>query len=203
MPPPREYTVGSGAWAINQTVLGSPFTVTRPNNVLGYVSGDIYGDAADARLSVTVPAIPAGSRAPYFLNLLFCVVHSRPIADPDLSLQLLPFLAQPATVQGDRTQIALSDADILQLPAQSAIGGAANPTFIQFNAQNRQLNNAAGLAGRRWTHGTLILQNGVLMPGFTLWFYLMQTGAAYAPLALETLTFFPVFSYLLSRTRTS
>lgn len=161
--------------------------VTRPNDVTAYAIGDVYGDAADARVPI------AGFAPTRRISVLrMYMVQSRAASEVSLvNLTWLPFSAQPATVIGDNSPLALSDADIALAAAQIGSSGvvAVSASFNQ-NSTN-WLNNAAGIAGRRAAIFNVVLPTPA---SGTLWLYLFNI-TAYVPLALETVTIFPFVQY--------
>lgn len=113
-----EDVVGSGgAYQIGANVHGvSPARITRPNNVTAYAAMRVYGDAADARISFVVPALPGEGLGLTFSQLAMTLVQGTPSASGSASFVPLIFSAQPATIIGDGTTIAsLSDADIAKI----------------------------------------------------------------------------------------
>lgn len=100
---------------------GAPIVVTRPNDTTAYTAGDVFGAAADARLSFAVPAPPATgvTGATYFLESI-SLLGDRSGANllsgsPSFQPFLLFFTAQPATVIADNAPLALSDPDLALL----------------------------------------------------------------------------------------
>lgn len=176
--------------------------ITRPNNATGYTAGDVYGDAADARNSVVVPAMPSGvaPQTAAFSTFSIVPVRGAPVGAAAVSFQLLIFTAQPATIIGDNAPLALSDADIALIPP-NYLASPGNITGLQFTtavsaADPNTLSQAAGVAARQTVQSPFTSSTGfadVLVPGATLWFYLMVT-AAYAPTALETLDLYWFFN---------
>lgn len=179
---------------IQRRVAGVPVTITRPNNTTAYVASGVYGDAADARVAFAVPALPADALMPGFNSAQFMAVQTRNPADPTLSLQLVLFTAQPATVMGDQAPFRLSDADIANI-LPGSVGTVAETVLFTSSNTAPQWNRGAGIAGRRGGTGNFSLMSGLYVPGgATLYAYLFAV-AAYVPVALEQITFRPVFNY--------
>lgn len=167
-------------------------TITRPNDVTAYAVGDVYGDAADARQTIT------GLAPNRRLSVLRThAIQQRSPADAAMTFSVI-FSTAFATVIGDNAPLALSDADITTVVAQPFYGGNATGQnaagFTQNNTQTL-LNMSAGAAGRRssiisWSNnGWPVPANGQLQ------FYIIL-GAAYTPLALEVITMKWYASYL-------
>lgn len=176
---------------IAKPLTGAPVTVTRPNNVVAYAVGQVFGAAGDARVSFTTPAQPSDADRAFMQPALsFECVDQVGAAAGSLNLQLILFAAQPATVLADQAALALSDADIaLVIPWGSSNNisgqvpfatGAGSPNTV--NTTNRRLAVATG--------GVMT----ILTWATTYWLYLWS-GSAYTPAANEVLTITPSFTY--------
>jgi hypothetical protein len=178
-------------------------TLVRPNNVTAYVAGGVLGDAADARLSFTLPAVaPPDAAVPApncfgGLGVHFLFVNHRDpaaVALPAISGLLCagPF----TTVLGDQAPMALNDADIDAL----YVGGAV-PAFTIAGMATGVLNLTtlaigAGAAGRRGNLAAFQPSTGTLWAlGQTLGLYLWMQ-AAYVPIAQEVFDLYPWITYL-------
>ncbi len=177
------------------TVAGSPVIITRPNNTTAYTAGQVYGPAADARTSITLPAAPAGFRTGFISQATWGAYLTRNPNDVLSSpwVNMIFFSAQPATVLGDQASFALSDADIaLILPSGTGSQSAGQPTVG--TAQANWLNSGTGVNGRRaCTLTPTFAGTPLFAPGSTIWFYLIANS--YTPVALETLTIVPFWTY--------
>lgn len=177
--------------AFSRTVAGALITVTRPNNVTAYVAGQVFGAAADARISFAVPALPADAVRPFSSLTMVAIDRVIPSAGAP-TINLVLFSAQPATVLADQANLALSDADIATvlptLPGSQAMQFGAWPAGVGAVG-------AVNVTSRRQTASTWSpVGNGSITPGVTLWFYLW-VQVAYTPVANEVLTLQPLYSY--------
>lgn len=175
-------------------VAGAVVTVTRPNNVTAYAAAQVYGPAADARISLVVPAVPADAMGGGFTGLLLCMVQNVVSTQGTFAGNLALFSSLPATTLGDQAAFNLSDADIAKC---YLLPGQGQAFSFGSSAQNI-VNNGAGTAGRRATQPvTLSLLQGssvIIAGASTLGLYLVA-NAAYTPLALEAVQIFPYWSY--------
>lgn len=167
----------------------APVVVTRPNDAIAYAIGDVFGTAADGRIEIA--GMTPGRRV--FAVRLYGV-NTRSASDPTLTLNLLPFLAQPATVIGDNSRLDLSDADIVLAATAGGITGTT-ATQMTFSANGTQwLNGNAGTAGRKAASG-ILFNSGMTVPASgSIWLYPFVTSA-YAPLALESVTLYSFVIY--------
>lgn len=159
----------------------TPIVITRPNDVTPYAIGDVFGAAADARITVPCGLAPLAS----FQLRLLVVQHRAPTAAA-VSIGFLPFIgAPPATVIGDNAPLALSDADIL-LQMNSGLGQLG----LNFGTTGG-LNFSADPNGRRmgWTP-MASLRMPVGGDG-KIYFYAAFFGTTWTPLALEVMTLYP------------
>lgn len=180
--------------AFNYNVLAPTITLTRPNNVVAYAAGQVYGAAGDARFTIPVPAIPADSEWPYFPVLYITLVQGTGWGQGAVTFNLA-LAAQPyTTVIGDQAAFNVSDAEILTM-FPSVSSGVTMSWALTVSAVTQLLNGAATIAGRRGVENNY---NGTsyqpIVSGTTLGGYLW-VGQAYAPLALETVQLVPSFNY--------
>lgn len=172
-----------------------PLVLTRPNNVVAYTAGQVYGPAGDARLTFTSPALPADARDANFDLLAFTLIQGVGPATPSVTFNLVVARAPFTSVAGDQTVLSLNDADIANLILPNAgsspgilVAGAFTTGFGNF-----VVNASAGLAGRRMYSTSASVPN--LLPPLTTYGLYVWVNAAYVPLALETLTIIPYFTY--------
>lgn len=181
--------------AVNKTVLGTPVTLTRPNNVNAYVQGQVYGPAADARALLLVPLLPADAQVAGFTTVTFLMAQTRGPADPALNGTRITLASVPyTTVLGDQAALALNDTDIDNL-----LTTIASPVAQIFNLNtglgSTMLNASAGVAGRRAVVVQYTPPAGIiLVPGSALGLYLVIDGP-YVPAALESFTVYTVWTY--------
>lgn len=172
--------------------------VTRPNNTNAYAAGQVYGEAADARHSFTLPAIPAATRTAFYTGAVVMGVQGCSPSAAAVNLGIVLFTAQPATVLGDQAALNLSDADIALIPPINTgqVGGSGLVPFTSMANLGilGNLNNGAGAAGRRAGVNNFSLPLSLGTPGTTFYFYLIALGT-YTPAAIETLDLFFWWSY--------
>jgi len=181
--------------ALNKRVLGTPVTVTRPNNVNAYAQGKVWGTAADGRFALAVPALPADAQGDGFSSVVVLWVNSRGPADaafPNTATYVCP--GGFTTVLGDQAAFALNDADIGNLMTASNSPSAASFS-INTGTGASMLNAGAAGAGRRGALMTFtpVVGNNI-PPGSVLGLYAVLQ-AAYTPIGLETLTAVPYYVY--------
>lgn len=181
-----------GAFAsITKVVAAAKVTATRPNNVTAYSGAalQVYGAAADARLSLAVPAIPADSLQDIFTGLSLWLVQSRDPTQAALNIFVYLFNGAPATVQGDQATLALSDADL----AIQLTGTGAQFTLPTGAGSTGSLNQSAAGAGRRGVVANMGAPVTNVKPA-TIGCYLCL-NAAYTPVANETIDVYPFWKY--------
>lgn len=181
---------------ITKRSVGATISFTRPNNVTAYAVGQVYGPAADARIQIPVPALPADAAAPTFSSIQLYMIQQVSPAQAAVAFQLVLFSAQPATVLGDQATFGLSDADI-GLVLWNGVNVSTNTgNFQTGNGSTSTLNGSAGLNGRRVATSPLSLTFAAagFNPSISLWAYLWVTSA-YTPLAQEVFTISPSFIY--------
>lgn len=179
---------------------GTSVSLQRPNNTTAFTAtGQVYGPAVDARVSLVVPALPSNSRLSFFNSLLFLATMKCSPTRVAMSFNIAGFTAQPATVLAGNADFNLSDADILLMfPLASPVVNVSVVTIGGFTIASQQVQNpSAGLNGRITSSGNAAAQNGFLTPGNTLWFYIVVTNA-HTPEAQETLTLTPYWTYTAS-----
>lgn len=169
--------------------------IDRPNDVTGYVTGDVWGPAGgDCRIALGIPPVAGAS----LIAVAVRALNNRPVGDPALTLRFFLFNEQPATILADNAPIALSDADIARIAMISNNALSAQLAFAGGGGGTDALNMGAGANGRRGAMALLVgstiggtVPVGVPTPTHAYF----ALGAAYAPLALErtTLTFVGVF----------
>lgn len=178
-----------------KTVVGAAVQLTRPNNVTAYAAGQVYGTAADGRITIASPALPADAALTAFNNMSLLLVQGNVPTAAAIAVNLILFSAVPATVLADQAGLALSDADIALILTQ--LGGVA---FSFSSATGTQvLNMSAGNAGRRGVLAANIVNVvTTLAPSSNYGIYLV-VGAAYTPVALETMTVIPYWHYQVAQ----
>lgn len=188
----------AGNFPFMKMVRGPTVTVTRPNNATAYSGAvlQVYGDAADARVLIVAPPLPADAVSPGYQQLAILPVQSQiPTATAFVVFFYMFSGGLPATVLGDQATLALSDPDhlrLLQFP--NSVQSASFPSGA---GGVGPLNQSAGIAGRR--HGLLVkLPNGTslsnIIPASTFGLYL-ATQTAYTPLNLETIQLITWWTY--------
>ena len=177
---------------VTSFAVGPVVSIARPNNVVAYANGQVWGPAADARIAVAAPAAPADMLSGTgYSGLTVAAYITRNPADVLATMSAYLFRSQPATVLGDQQNFALSDADIdaLYFMANS-VGGQ----LIYSTSQANWLNTGAGVNGRRAATTSFSWRTGdMVAPGATVWLYIV--ASVYTPVALETLTLVPGWSY--------
>lgn len=194
----------SSFFAIRTRRVAIPGTLTllRPNNVTAYAAGGVWGTAADGRLLFpALPALPADAAYTSFDSLQFLLTETRPGADVTLpAISIFLNAGAFATVLADQVQIALSDAEIATL-IRSTNGAFSFAGFPTGAGQNWAHNNSAGLAGRRAATQSLTpIQRDILQPGLQVGMYIV-VGAAYVPIALESLTVTDIIANYTAKVR--
>lgn len=181
--------------AVTQAVRGVPVTTTRPNNAVVYAAGQVYGPAADARIQLAVPALPADAQSDGFSAVLIFAVQSRePGAVTSPNFFYVIRNGAFTTVLGDQAPFALNDADIAALYTTNNIPTVGFGTFPTGSAA-AMLNAGAGILGRRSFFFNPTLPSGrTFVPGSVVGLYVWVNGA-YAPLANEFLRFRTRWTY--------
>lgn len=146
--------------------------VTRPNNATQYAIGDVYGDAADARIQIPNVARLAGAMATL---QAWISMNSAQATKPSFDFWF--FDGQPATVIGDNAPLdGLSDADVLKIIGRTAFVGSSSFTTVQPQA------------GKLRTPAVFNMFSQLLLPTRDVWMYIVLANT-YTPVANETLTF--------------
>jgi len=180
----------SGALAITiatKTLRLALVTLTRPNNAIAYGAGQVWGAAADARVSVVVPARPSDATTSFCTLGAWQGWWGRNAADALSGLAVYAFTAAP-TVLGDQAALAFTDADLAVL----LVNNAGNASIATFSAGAAALNTGAAGAGKRIASMSPTTLAGVAW-GATVWFYLVS--GAYNPVANEQIAFTPTVQY--------
>jgi len=193
--PPALVAATSYYLPVTRTVVGTPVTVQRPNNVNAYAAGQVFGTAADGRFTLVSPALPTNAQLAGFSTLTCLAVESRAPADPSLpTVWGYLCLGGFTTVLGDQVAMALNDADIDNLVTQAGQVFAFS-LAINTGTGSQTLNASAGVNGRRGLVLAFAAPNGIVFPPLTKIGVYFVVSAAYTPAALETLTLIPWWSY--------
>jgi hypothetical protein len=177
-PPGSQFPVTSGLLVPFCAL--TPIIITRPNDVVPYVIGDVFGAVVDAR--ITIPfGIPRGA----MFHVRVLAVRNRAPAATNPSLVLWPFFgSKPATTIGDNAPLTLSDADIALLLgpfAASQAPGFSTATGLNFSADP----TGRGLSSMATFQGIMPLTGDGSVYAYA-WL-----NSAYTPIALEVLTLYP------------
>lgn len=167
-----------GALSSAPKVAMAPIVVTRPNNATQYAIGDVYGDAADARIQIPNVNRLAGGIASIQAIL---AMNSAQATKPSFDFWF--FDGQPATVIGDNAPFsALSDADVAKIIGRTAFVGSSSFTAVQPQA------------GKLVTPALFQLFSQLVISGRDVWMYIVLANT-YTPVANETLTLRPLAQY--------
>lgn len=182
---------------ITRNIPAATVTVTRPNNVVAYAAGQVWGPAADARIQLALPAAPADAvpNGLGFIQLGLWIVMTRNNADVINNFDPWLFAAAP-TLLGDQATMNLVDADIQNIVWLTAPNNLETSSSVVTAVG---LNFGAGIAGRRYISSNnvsgFVGTFGTGIPfGSTVWCYLRLKGA-YNPVALEQLFITPIVGY--------